>query len=149
MLTQAWIDTRMEIDRTLVSLAAGGVALLVGLLAAAEVPADLRTYGAALTAFVLAIAAGIVVFHLNARLLRASITDLSAAEKSWTKHLLTALSWALILLFAAGTLLSVRVGHDTARVRRASDSTTTPGAQHEGQGSPTDRHQDQAAARPD
>ena len=67
-LTTAWIDTRMEADRTMVALSAGGIGLLLTLLTAVTVPRSwiLWLYGLAFLGFLLAIGSGLAVFQLAA-----------------------------------------------------------------------------------
>lgn len=122
-LIDAWIGTKMEADRTLVALSAGGIGLLVGLLVTvSEALGPLLAYWLALAAFLLAITVGIVVFRLNGRLIEKSLTDLNAAENSRTKTALTICSWALIILFGTGVLLSAWVGYRAASIHRPANS---------------------------
>ena len=108
-LTTAWIDTRMEADRTMVALSAGGVGLLVTLLTAVTVPRSwiLWLYGLAFLGFLLAIGSGLAVFKRNANHLEEALADLEAAHSSRTRKKLRALDWLLMLSFAGGDRKSV------------------------------------------
>jgi hypothetical protein len=125
-IIEAMTGTIMELDRTLVTLSAAGLGLLVGLLASfADVQDDLWWFWAAAVAFLLAIGCGLAVFGLNARLLHLSLKDLRVAEDSPT---FTAVKWfsrGLIFLFIVGALASVRVGYEIARARSAPEPPPT------------------------
>lgn len=139
-LLESWLGVQFDIDRTLVALSAGGVALLVGLLATvADAGAPFVAYWLALGAFILAIGVGIAVGHLNALMLEETMQDLAAARRGSTKKWLRGMSWTLHFLFAAGVLLSVWVGYGTATTRPASQPTTEETHGREGQ-----EHRDEA-----
>jgi di/tricarboxylate transporter len=123
-LLDAWINTKTEADRTLLSLSAGGVALLVGLLVVvAEQGQSLWPYGLALSFFMLAIVAGLRVLFLNGNILEETLEDMYAAGQGRTKRALTTWSLALPILFALGVLASAWVGYNAATADTVS---TTP-----------------------
>lgn len=76
-LVQAWIENRMELDRTIIALSAAGIGLLVTLLTTVEIAWWWITlvYAYAIGAFVLAIRAGLAIFRVNAEHLEHAITD--------------------------------------------------------------------------
>jgi hypothetical protein len=72
---EAWVNTRMEKDRTLLSLAAGGIGLLATLLTTVgpASPYDLALSGLAALFFIVTIVTAICVFNKNGRYLDAVI----------------------------------------------------------------------------
>lgn len=139
-LLSAWFDTRMEADRTLVSLSAGGIAVLIGLIAAVpDARAEPVLLAAAICAFLLAIGAGVWTFRLNAALIDLCIEDLGAVGDSDESRRLGQLWWALVLFFAAGVLLSVGVAYGAAAAGEAADSPRAVEALHDGQSHPDAR----------
>ena len=78
---QAWIATRMERDRALLSLSAGGIGLLVTLLTTlgASSSVQLWLYMAAATSFAGAIVFALLVFGRNSHYLR----QIVKGEKAW------------------------------------------------------------------
>jgi hypothetical protein len=117
-LLESWLGVQFDIDRTLVTLSSGGVALLVGLLATvADAGAPFTAYWLALGAFIAAIGVGIAVGHLNAKMLEETMQDVAAARGGRTRTWLRGMSWTLHVLFAAGVILSVWVGFGTAVTR--------------------------------
>ena len=109
----AWIETRMEADRTLVALSGGGVGLLVTLLVAVGLGSMwmLLLYGAAFAAFMLALRAGLQLFKTNAEHLdEAFRSPKSAHENTGVRGQLTSLDRQLAWGFWVGVWLSVAVG---------------------------------------
>jgi hypothetical protein len=106
LLLQAWIDNRMERDRTLVALSAGGLALLAGMLSTgkATTPIMALLYSAAALAFVVAMLFGLLVFHQNSAYVGALLKTGSANSRSVDRS-----TAALMIAFAAGILLTLVV----------------------------------------
>jgi hypothetical protein len=126
-LFEAMVETSMEADRTLVALAAGGVALLVSLLSTVAPSGGLlfHLYWLALVAFLLAIAIGIVIFRVNASMLGDAMVSLKAAMGGRKRKWLRRLDYALVVFFAAGVLMSVGVGVTAAQERAETQDSTT------------------------
>lgn len=82
LLVQAWIDNRMERDRTLISLSAGGLALLAGILTAkgANGGWQVGLFIMAAAAFVVAIVSGLAMYYYNTRYLESILKSGSSAE---------------------------------------------------------------------
>lgn len=76
-LLGAWIETRMELDRSLLALSVAGIGLLVTLLTTVEIRWwwMLAPYAIAITAFVIAIHAAINIFEANAVYLQRAAND--------------------------------------------------------------------------
>src|SRR5688572_21338974 len=69
VLLQAWVDTRMERDKTIVTLAAAGVGLLVTILAATGVKYrwEIFLYGRAFVGLGLSIYISLEIFRRNSK----------------------------------------------------------------------------------
>ena len=104
---QAWIATRMEKDRALLSLSAGGIALLVTLLTAVGPSSfsELLLYLAAALAFLVAIVAALAIFGRNASHLRNVVTKNERGDDPWLLRLDLLLTFA----FCAGVALTLLV----------------------------------------
>jgi hypothetical protein len=79
-LVGAWIETKMERDRTLVTLSAAGIGLLVTILTTAGIASQrwiLWLYGGAFLGFVLTLLATLVVFGRNSRLIEQAVQGTS------------------------------------------------------------------------
>ncbi|MCR9093309.1 MAG: hypothetical protein NXI30_03745 [bacterium] len=111
-LVNAWFTTRMEKDRTLLALSAGGVALLVGLLTGfgARSLCHLVLYLLAAAAFLAAIFSAIAVFGGNARYLEKEKESFeSSGAPTGRDRNLERLDWTLGASFFAGVILTVAV----------------------------------------
>jgi hypothetical protein len=86
-LVQAWIDTRMELDRTLVTLSAGGIGLLATLLTTVGVVRRWHLWFYALSAlgFLIALIVELVIFKKNAAIIEEIIGG--GGRKTGLKHL--------------------------------------------------------------
>jgi hypothetical protein len=106
LLLQAWVDNRMERDRTLVALSAGGLALLAGMLSAGKTPSSAMAilYSAAALSFVVAMLFGLLVFHRNAAYVEAILKTGSANSRAVDRA-----TTGLVTAFAAGILLTLGV----------------------------------------
>lgn len=111
-LTSAWIETRMEADRTMVALSAGGIGLLVTLLTAfaPQSTCVVIVYILALLAFSVAIACGIAIFKRNAAHLEEALNSPATADNSSTRRDLGKLDWVLGTAFGAGVVFSILTG---------------------------------------
>jgi hypothetical protein len=107
-LVGAWIDTRMELDRTLVALSAGGVGLLATLLSTVGVSrkSQLWLYGLAALAFATTLICELVIFKKNSAIIEETIHDLDPKTK--LKHLdrvaIVAFGIGIAAVFAVGVL---------------------------------------------
>lgn len=108
ILLEAWIETRRETDRTLITLASGGIAVLVTLQTTLGVHSllELRLYGAAFVAFLLAVLTGLWILRRDATLLAALIRG----DRRSTDPMLKWLDRALLLSFVLGVLISGYLG---------------------------------------
>lgn len=112
-LFQAWIDNRMEFDRTVAALSAAGIGLLVALTDrfAFESAAGLLLYVAAAVAFLGSLAATLTVFRRNAAYLQRVMHGERAADRTLT--LLDRIGIACFVLGVALTaLLAISVAVD-------------------------------------
>lgn len=107
-LVGAWIDTRMELDRTLVALSAGGVGLLATLLTTVGVSrkSQLVLYGISAVAFATTLICELVIFKKNSALIEETIHDLP--PKTRLMHLdrvaIVSFGIGIATLFAVGIL---------------------------------------------
>lgn len=111
-LTAAWFETRMEADRTMVALSAGGIGLMVTLLTAVGVE-DLWAavfYTLALLGFIAAIIVGLAIFQVNAAHIAEAADDPEKADASPLRARLRKLDRALMASFGSGVLFSILVG---------------------------------------
>lgn len=111
-LTAAWIETRMEADRTMVALSAGGIALLVTLLTTvgSEGSWSVTMYSLALLSFNAAIIFGLTIFKANAAHIAEAANDPEKADTSRLRPRLRKLDFALMISFGLGILFSILVG---------------------------------------
>ena len=104
MLKEAWINTRMERDRSLLSLASLGVGLLVTLLSTVGATsfASLFIYGVTFFCFFATIVSAIIVFERNATFIE---TLLQGEEPNdvWLRRLDRIMFWS----FVTGIILSI------------------------------------------
>jgi hypothetical protein len=113
-VVQAWIATRMERDRTVVTLAAGGVALLVTLLTTRQRISEVEfvLYFFATVAFIIAIVAGTMVFERNSGHLQDVLKDGDAHDP-----VLKNLDRVAGLAFYVGLFLALTIGMVTSASR--------------------------------
>lgn len=107
-----WYETRMERDRALLTLSAGGVALLVTLLTTVGVPwwwVGLL-YAVAFTAFIVAIHAATAIFHRSAKHIMEAADDPAKAHESPLRPKLRKLDRRLACAFWWGVAFSIAVG---------------------------------------
>lgn len=109
-LVGAWIDTRMELDRTLVALSAGGVGLLATLVTTVGVSKEshLWLYGLAALMFATTLICELVIFKKNSALIEETIQSLDPTTK--LKHL----DKVAIVSFGIGIAAVLAVGILTA-----------------------------------
>ena len=103
----AWVETRMELDRSILTLSGAGVGLLVTLLTTigSETPLQHGLYAAALLGFLLAMTFALIIFGRNATYLESVLEHGIETSRS-----LTWLDKGLVFSFALGVLGSVGVG---------------------------------------
>lgn len=107
VLLQAWVDTRMERDRTIVALSAAGVALVVTILTTIgpKHAWEMGFYGGAVAGFVLAIAVSLFIFHRNSAHIEEAIRGSSKNDP-----LLEKFDSIHTVAFLAGVILLAIVG---------------------------------------
>lgn len=111
-MLDAWYQTRMEKDRTLLTLSAGGVAVLVTLLTTVGVAWWWTgiLYAVAVIAFIVAIHAAICIFHYNADHIMEAAEDAAKAHESPLRTKLQRLDKRLERAFWIGVAFSIAVG---------------------------------------
>lgn len=107
----AWLNTRFEHDRSLLTLSAGGVGLLITLISTVGVSSieNLILYALALLFFVICLCAVLWVFRRNAKHLEDVVNN-----KSENDPLLNILDRTAICAFLLGVLFSSIIGISTA-----------------------------------
>jgi len=112
-MVQAWVDTRMELDRTIVTLSAGGVGLLATLLTTVGVTRSwhLWLYGTATLGFLSALVLALTIFQGNAALIEEAI----GIRKGRT--VVRTMDRDLWLAFSVGTAGLLAIGTATAITR--------------------------------
>ena len=111
VLLQAWIGTRMERDKTLVTLSAAGIGLLVTILTAVGVKHSwqLVLFAGAFFGFLVAIWSSLVIYQLNSEHIEQAIHGSSERDPRLKKYDRTSL-WA----FLTGATLTIFVGLSSA-----------------------------------
>ena len=106
-LVSAWIETKMEFDKSLVMLSAGGIGLLITILSTVGVKTELELilYGGAFISFLLCVVSCLLIFNRNTRLIENSIRS-----KSLKKHRLNWLDIIAPTSFLSGILFSISIG---------------------------------------
>jgi len=107
-----WYSTRMEHDKSLLTLSAGGLGLLVTLLNTVGVSSaeGLVLYLAAMLSFLLCLGSILAIFKKNSAHLEAALKDCAPPLDPW----LTKLDNTAIITFASGILLSSVIGISAA-----------------------------------
>jgi len=104
---QAWVNTNFEADKTIITIASGGIGLLVALINLIEVKSngDIYCYIVAIGMFIIAIAAGIFIFKRNAVVLNKSL------NKNYNKDRWLSIADAVMIAsFGMGLLLTTYIG---------------------------------------
>jgi len=105
-LVQAWFATRLERNRTIVTLSSAGIGLLVTLMTATKIVSSLQIvfYGFGVVSFLIAIVYCIQIFGRNAKLIEATLSD--------PKHSLTLSRWdrIAVVAFITGVISSGAAG---------------------------------------
>lgn len=106
-LTDAWISTKLEKDKSLLAISAGAIGLLVTLLTTLEIPSLRLVYyfAIAFTFFLITIVAIILVFERNAKHLIDVINDKADDDK-----ILKFLDRLIIVCFLVAVIFSVFIG---------------------------------------
>lgn len=112
-VVQAWVATRMELDRTLVTLAAAGVGLLVTLVTNLQSisPLEFVLYLLANLSFILVIVTGTIVFRRNSQYLEEASQNRNASDpvlKALDRVALGAFYVGVALTFAIGLVASAK-----------------------------------------
>lgn len=119
VLLQAWVDTRMESDKTIVTLAAAGVGLLVSILAAAGVKHrwEIFLYGGAFISLGLSIYISLEIFRRNSRHIALAIHGSSEEDPALIQY-----DKAQMAAFLVGVCFFAIIGIVTAFNSVAGDS---------------------------
>ena len=106
-LIDAWIHTRMERDKSLLSLSAGGIALLVTLLTTIGTKNYIETtlYFLALLSFLATVIVCLVIFKRNSKHLK----EVASGDRS-KDSVLERLDYFSFWSFIIGVLLAIAVG---------------------------------------
>lgn len=107
VLLQAWVETRMERDRTLVTLSGVGIGLLVTILTAVGVDHwwELLLYAGAVAGFLITIWSSLIIYQLNSQHIEQAIHGSSQRDPRLEKFDKTSLR-----AFVIGAAFSVTVG---------------------------------------
>ncbi|GAB3410365.1 hypothetical protein NX774_05280 [Massilia agilis] len=107
----AWYSTALEYDKSLFTLSAGGIGLLIGLMTAVGVSSNavLHLYVAAILFFLLCLCVLLVVFRRNKVYLTAVVRGQQEADP-----LLTVLDAAAMIMFGIAAVLTVIIGVSAA-----------------------------------
>lgn len=120
ILLEAWIETRRETDRTLITLASGGIALLVTLQTTLGVHSVLQLglYAAGLLAFLVVVLSGLWILRRDAVLLAALIREGSQPAD----RMLWWLDRVVVSSFVLGVVISGLLGITTGAASLAEES---------------------------
>jgi len=107
----AWLNTKFEHDKSLLTLSAGGIGLLITLLTTTGVKSieSLVLYIVALMAFISCLGALLWIFRRNAKHLEGVVQGRETSDP-----LLATLDTAALATFLLGVLLSALIGISTA-----------------------------------
>ncbi|MCK4752667.1 MAG: hypothetical protein KAS75_04410 [Planctomycetes bacterium] len=110
-LVNAWIQTKMDHDKVLITLSAGGIALLVSLLSTVGVKQywELGLYILAALCFLVTIVACIFILERNSKHIENVL-----AKKATEDYLLSRLDGVSRLFFIHGMIFSLLIGVVTA-----------------------------------
>jgi hypothetical protein len=106
-LLQAWLETKMEKDRSLLLLSVGGVGVLVTLLTTTGIHSPIVgfLFGAALSSFLASIFLAISIFDRNADYIHCLINNKPLNEKALDRR-----DRAMFWTFMIGVFLSILIG---------------------------------------
>jgi hypothetical protein len=106
-LVTAWVESRMELDKSLVTLSAGGIGLLVTILSTVGVKEswELMLFSGAFISFLISIVACIIIFKRNSQIIEISLRDTNSQKPNVEKLDTIALS-----SFLCGILFSISIG---------------------------------------
>src|SRR5207249_3464107 len=106
-VVSAWIDTKMERDKTIVTLSAGAIGLLVTLLTTvgAKTPWAIALYAGAFVSFGAATVCTIVIFHRNSDYLERVVQGSESKSK-----LLGWLDRLSLIFFGLGVIFAILIG---------------------------------------
>src|ERR1041384_3619076 len=109
-LVEAWVNTQMEKDKSLLTLATGGIGLLITLLTTVGVASHLALwlYVCGLASFLITILSAVSIFRRNARFIQCLINDDAPSDRD-LKRLDRLMYWSFIL----GLVSSIGVGITT------------------------------------
>lgn len=117
----AWYATAMEFDRTVVTLSAAAIGLLVALATTGVTTLDrweAHAFSAALLSFCIALGCMLAVFRLNKEYLVEMVVKRSKARQS--HPFLAALDWTALIFFGLGAALAIVVAVATVQKKLAS-----------------------------
>jgi hypothetical protein len=136
-LLDAWVNTRMERDKSLFTLSTAAIGLLVTLLTTVGARGSLTPclYAAAFLCFLLVIVGTLEIFRRNADHIVALLSNPAAEDRT-----LDRLDRLLLVSFALGVISSIALGASAAHYTREhamqSDSHTAPVQPHDPEDTP-------------
>ena len=107
VVRSAWVETKMERDRTIVTISVGAIGLLVTLLTTVGIktPWTAWLYMGALAGFALAATCSIIIFDRNSAYLEKVLQGSTSKSK-----LLGSLDRIMLLFFGLGVILTILIG---------------------------------------
>ncbi len=111
VLLAAWIETRMERDKTLVTLSAAAIGLLVTILTTVGVKRfwDIPLFAVAVASFIITIWSSLTIYQLNSQHLEAAIKGTSGRDPRLEKY-----DKLSIRSFIVGTTAALLIGISSA-----------------------------------
>ena len=106
-LVSAWIEARMELDKSLVMLSAGGIGLLVTILSTVGVNPKwmLWLYAGAFVSFLISIVSCLMIFTRNPKVIEGVLEN-----KNVQNYRLARLDTIALASFLSGILFSISIG---------------------------------------
>lgn len=120
VMLQAWVDTRMERDRTIVTLSAAAIGLLATILTTVGVmhSGQIYLYGFAFIGFLVATVLSLLIYHRNSIHIEGALKGTSEQDPVLTHY-----DKAQMASFIGGAVLAAWIGIDSAIVRLKGDTT--------------------------
>ncbi len=140
VLLAAWIETRMDRDRTLVALSAAAIGLLVTILTAVGLPQlwMILLYAGAFASFLLTIWAAIRIYQLNSAMLA---NELRGSEAPDFKQInLKPYDRLSVVSFSVGALFAIAIGIASATVSFLSQQEVAVSSENRTQADPGKKH---------
>lgn len=106
-LVNAWVNTRMEKDKSILTLSVGGIGVLITLLSIVNNLAywQILIFGLGITAFLISVICMLFIFGKNSSLIEAQIKEEKEDKK--TNTLLATLDKVVMFMFLTGVIMSI------------------------------------------